>query len=329
MKSNVHPELLLAALDRIGSGKVLVTGDVMLDRYWYGDTTRISPEAPVPVVKIGEAEERPGGTANVAVNIARLGTACSLIALTGDDNAATTLESKIKTFGVRCLFQKVQNSRTISKLRVISRQQQLIRLDFEDGFPDFNSSILSDVFDEELQHADIIVISDYAKGTLKDTTAWIQKIRAANKPVVIDPKGSDFSKYKGATIVTPNLSEFEAVAGSCATKTDLIEKGKKLRAKLELEALLITRGEKGMLLIEAEKEALCIPTEARDVFDVTGAGDTVVALLAAGLAAGIDIPTSVRLANCAAGLVVAKLGTAAVSRNEIRRALSFARNTAD
>jgi D-beta-D-heptose 7-phosphate kinase/D-beta-D-heptose 1-phosphate adenosyltransferase len=309
-------------MPRFDQANVLVAGDVMLDRYWHGETSRISPEAPVPVVKVGDIEDRPGGAGNVALNMAALGANVSLAGLVGQDENAHTLQSRLQAAGVTCLFQQVAGFPTITKLRVISRQQQLIRLDFEDAL--HASKMINDDkkhISNALVSANVLVISDYGKGAVRDPQALIQAARAKNIPVLVDPKGVDFTKYKGATLITPNLHEFEAIVGACLDEKELIEKGLALLEKINLTALLITRGEQGMTLLRAGHPELHLPAQAREVFDVTGAGDTVIAVLAAALGAGEELPQAVALANLAAGIVVAKLGTATVSAPELRRAI--------
>ena len=303
------------------NSRVLVCGDLMLDRYWHGDTSRISPEAPVPVVRVVQAEERPGGAANVAVNIASLGGHATLVGLTGDDEPANMLDSVMKRAGVTCDFERLNGSATITKLRVMSRHQQLIRLDFENGFGEPEQPGLLRRFEAALGGADIVVLSDYGKGTLSAVQQLIASARSARKPVVIDPKGTDFGRYRGATVITPNMSEFEAVAGKCHSDEELAAKGEALREQLELEALLITRSENGMTLLYRGRPALHLPTKAREVYDVTGAGDTVVSVLAAGMAAGLDMADATALANLAAGVVVGKMGTVSVTVPELHRAL--------
>jgi D-beta-D-heptose 7-phosphate kinase/D-beta-D-heptose 1-phosphate adenosyltransferase len=300
---------------------VLIAGDVMLDRYWHGSTSRISPEAPVPVVRVEEAEERPGGAGNVALNIAALGVRASLLAVTGGDDAARTLAEQLNAAGVRCLFRAAAGMVTVTKLRVLSRHQQLIRLDFESGIPDFDPHCLVEPFRAALAEADAVVLSDYGKGTLGAVQELIQAARAAGVPVLVDPKGRDFGIYHGASVVTPNLGEFEAVVGRCRNDEELVSKGTALMAQHAFDALLITRGEHGMTLLRREGAPQHLPARAREVYDVTGAGDTVIAVLAAALAAGEDLAQATALANLAAGIVVGKLGTAAVSVPELRRAL--------
>ncbi|MDH7942850.1 bifunctional D-glycero-beta-D-manno-heptose-7-phosphate kinase/D-glycero-beta-D-manno-heptose 1-phosphate adenylyltransferase HldE [Pseudohongiella sp. SYSU M77423] len=307
--------------------RVLVAGDVMLDRYWHGKASRISPEAPVPVVKVAANEDRPGGAANVALNIAALGAAASVAGITGRDEAADELQGKLQAAGVDCQFTSTDNIPTITKLRIISQQQQLLRVDFEEAFPAEAVDAMHQHVQQALEATQVLVLSDYGKGSLAQTRHLIQAARERCVPVVVDPKGTDFSKYHGATVITPNLSEFEAVVGACHSEDELIERGQRLRETLALDAVLVTRGEKGMTLLQASRAALHLPAQAREVFDVTGAGDTVVAVLAASLAAGEDMEKSVMLANLAAGLAVARLGTAAISGPELRRALQSLQGT--
>ncbi|MDX1497442.1 MAG: bifunctional D-glycero-beta-D-manno-heptose-7-phosphate kinase/D-glycero-beta-D-manno-heptose 1-phosphate adenylyltransferase HldE [Salinisphaeraceae bacterium] len=302
---------------------MLVVGDVMLDRYWHGDTGRISPEAPVPVVRINGIEERVGGAANVALNLAALEANALLLGVTGKDEHARRLGELLKDANVDCRFEESPSHPTITKLRVISRNQQLIRLDFEEPLNvenAFNPDSFMARYKEALESTKVVILSDYAKGTLSTTPDLIRVAREAGCHVLVDPKGSDFSQYKGASLLTPNLSEFEAVVGACADEAELVERAEKLRADLQLDALLVTRSEQGMTLVQPDQAALHLPTEAREVFDVTGAGDTVIALLGAGLGAGLDFAKSAALANLGAGVVVGKLGTATVSLSELRRA---------
>lgn len=300
---------------------VLVAGDLMLDRYWHGNTSRISPEAPVPVVHIGDAEERPGGSGNVALNIASLGAQAMVLGLTGDDEAADALTNRLAVPGVQCLFERLPGASTVTKLRVISRHQQLIRLDFEDGFSGYDGVGLLEKFKQQLDDAGAVVLSDYGKGALENIGELIAAARMVNKPVLVDPKGTDFKRYAGATLITPNLSEFEAVVGHCATDEEMETRGERLRKELKLDALLITRSERGMLLLQASEPPLELPTRAREVYDVTGAGDTVISVLAACLAAGQGMADATALANLAASVVVGKLGTATATVSELRRAM--------
>ncbi len=299
--------------------RVLVAGDVMLDRYWHGDTTRISPEAPVPVVAIHQQEERPGGAANVAVNIRALGARVHLLGMTGTDAHAECLSGQLRALGVQCHFERMDGYPTLTKLRVLSRHQQLLRLDFEQ--PMSPAPGLQARLEALLPQVDTVVFSDYAKGTLADIQSFIRLCRAAGKPVLIDPKGRDFAKYQGATLITPNRAEFEAIVGRCRDHEDFVREGQILLQRLQLEALLITRSEEGMTLLRREHTPLHLPAHAREVFDVTGAGDTVIGVLAAALAAGASWMNATALANLAAGLVVAKLGAASVQAQDLEYAL--------
>jgi D-beta-D-heptose 7-phosphate kinase/D-beta-D-heptose 1-phosphate adenosyltransferase len=302
------------------TARVLVVGDVMLDRYLFGGTRRISPEAPVPVVHVDEFDDRPGGAANVAVNMARLGTRTLLLGAVGDDDEATALRRSLDDRGVACRFEAIADWPTITKTLVQSRGQQLIRLDREDRLMS-GSERLTAVLASELDDADAVVLSDYGKGSLEDVAAMISACRRRNVPVFVDPKGADFEKYRGATLLTPNQGEFEAVAGNCDTDEDLTRKARAMIDRLDLEALLVTRSEKGMLLLQRGDEPQFLSTRAREVYDVTGAGDTVIAVLAAALATGETLTSAAALANLAAGLVVGKIGVASVSPSELRVAL--------
>ena len=307
--------------------KLLVIGDVMLDRYWHGAASRISPEAPVPVVQVGNQEDRPGGAGNVALNIAALGSAATLIGVVGKDDNAQDLESRLTAAGVYCKFLKSKDKPTITKLRVISQHQQLIRLDFEEKFNEQDIADLQSLATSLLPNAQALVLSDYAKGALQDVAALIKLARDQKIPIIVDPKGSDFEKYCGSTLITPNLNEFESVVGPCANEEELVSKGLKLMSDLELQAILITRGEHGMTLLRPDLEELHLPARAREVFDVTGAGDTVISVLASSLAAGDNLAEATAIANLAAGLVVGKLGTAAISGPELRRAILAEQDT--
>ncbi len=296
---------------------MLVVGDLMLDRYWHGPTWRISPEAPVPVVHVRDIEERPGGAGNVALNIARLGAHCTVLGLTGDDDAADALEKKLQAAGVMTHFVRLQENATVTKLRVISRHQQLIRLDFEDGFIGQDVTAEEVEFAKLLQQHDVVVCSDYDKGSLRSVQSLIALCHEQQVPVLVDPKGADFDKYAGANLITPNLAEFEAVVGRCADEDELVEKAQQLCEQSSFDAVLITRSEHGMTLIPSDGDVYHLPTRAREVYDVTGAGDTVISTLAAALAAGDDEHNAIALANLAAGIVVGKLGTASVSTEEL------------
>lgn len=296
---------------------VLVVGDIMLDRYWYGPTQRISPEAPVPVVKINQDEDRPGGAANVALNIASMGGKVSLAGITGEDEAAETLATNLQAMEINCQFDRNKDIPTITKLRVMSRNQQLIRLDFEESIADVKKEALNQHVEALIEKHDVLLLSDYAKGTLSDVQTLISIANKYNVPVLVDPKGTDFSKYKGATIITPNMSEFEAVVGECKDEADIVAKGQELLKALDLEAMLVTRSEQGMTLLRRDHEEFHLPTQAKEVYDVTGAGDTVIGTLALAIAAKADFAQASALANMAAGIVVGKLGTSTVSEAEL------------
>ncbi|EIJ42993.1 D-heptose-7- phosphate 1-kinase,D-heptose-1-phosphate adenylyltransferase [Beggiatoa alba B18LD] len=311
---------MIVPIPDFSRARVLVVGDVMLDRYWHGSTSRISPEAPVPVVHVKQVTEQAGGAGNVALNISALGAEATLIGMTGDDVAADTVAQLLQQAKVICHLHRLAHVPTITKLRVLSRHQQLIRLDFEEPF-ETASAVLPQQVQTDLARIDVLVLSDYGKGVLTDPQILIQLARQAGKAVLVDPKGNDFDKYRNATLITPNLSEFETIVGHCRDEQTLVERGENLRADLGLEALLITRSEKGMTLLQAHEPALHLPAQARDVYDVTGAGDTVIGVLSAGLAAGLALTQATALANHAAGLVVSKLGAATVSVAELENAL--------
>ncbi|MFC3025330.1 bifunctional D-glycero-beta-D-manno-heptose-7-phosphate kinase/D-glycero-beta-D-manno-heptose 1-phosphate adenylyltransferase HldE [Vibrio zhugei] len=306
---------------------VLIIGDVMLDRYWYGPTGRISPEAPVPVVKVEQNEERPGGAANVAMNIASLGGRAHIVGLTGQDEPAQVLTEKLSSLDVHCDFVALPDYPTITKLRVLSRGQQLIRLDFEDTFENTDANLILERMDAALPHVRALILSDYAKGALEHVQQFIQKARAAKVPVLIDPKGADFERYRGATILTPNMSEFEQVVGKVKNEEELVEKGLALIEQFDFEALLVTRSEHGMTLLRRGEAPFHLPTLAKEVYDVTGAGDTVISVLAASVAAGKALDEACALANAAAGIVVGKLGTSTVSTVELAEAIHDSRDT--
>ncbi|MFA0047779.1 bifunctional D-glycero-beta-D-manno-heptose-7-phosphate kinase/D-glycero-beta-D-manno-heptose 1-phosphate adenylyltransferase HldE [Vibrio sp. 10N.261.51.F11] len=306
---------------------VLIVGDVMLDRYWYGPTGRISPEAPVPVVKVDNNEERPGGAANVAMNIASLGGHAHVVGLTGKDEPAEVLKSTLGALKVKCDFVELEDYPTITKLRVMSRGQQLIRLDFEDKFENTNPELILSRMEQALPNVRSVILSDYAKGALEHVQSFIQKARAANVPVFIDPKGADLERYRGATLLTPNMAEFELVAGKVKSEEDLIEKGIALIEKYDFEALLVTRSENGMTLLRKGQAPFHLPTQAKEVYDVTGAGDTVISVLAASVAAGKPLDEACALANAAAGVVVGKLGTSTLSTIELAEAIHGSQDT--
>ena len=302
--------------------RVLVVGDIMLDRYWYGPTQRISPEAPVPVVKINQDEDRPGGAANVALNIASLNGQVTLLGITGEDEAASTLKTHLSAMNIDCQFLQSAVHPTITKLRVLSRNQQLLRLDFEESFADVEKQPLIDKTKALVAQHDLLLLSDYDKGTLSDVQSLIKAANELNVPVLVDPKGNDFARYRGATLITPNLSEFEAVVGHCKTEAEIVSKGQALLKELDLTAMLVTRSEQGMTLLRHDHEEFHLPTQAREVYDVTGAGDTVIATLALAIAAKAEFTQASALANIAAGIVVGKLGTSTVSEAELSAELS-------
>lgn len=304
-------------LPDFGNAKILVVGDVMLDRYWSGDSSRISPEAPVPIVKVANVEDRPGGAANVALNIAALGANAKLLGLTGEDEAAQALRGKMTAVNVECDFLQLPDYPTITKLRVLSRSQQVIRLDFEEDVAAVNTQPLVTKTLDSLAEYPVMIVSDYNKGALVKVQQMIQAAKQQGVPVFIDPKGCDFERYRGATLLTPNLSEFESVVGHCKTEQELVEKGHQLIAEYDLEALLVTRSEKGMTLIRTGQEEFHLPALAQEVYDVTGAGDTVISVLATAVAAGSSLEQACALANAAASVVVAKIGTSTVSPIEL------------
>ena len=298
---------------------VLVVGDVMLDRFWSGGATRISPEAPVPIVAVTHNECRAGGAGNVAVNLAALGAKTILSGICGTDESAELLRSAVEAAGVRWSVCP-SAAETIVKLRVLSRNQQLLRMDFEQSLAIHADDLFIGQVTPHISDVDVVVLSDYAKGTLDRVQDIIAGCREAGKPVLVDPKGKDLERYRGATLLTPNLSEFEAVVGRCDTEAELLERGETLRESLELQALLVTRSEHGMTLFQESTAPVTLPAKAREVYDVTGAGDTVISVMAGALGAGESMESAMALANTAAGLVVAKLGTASVTPEELESA---------
>lgn len=296
--------------------RILIVGDIMLDRYWFGEVNRISPEAPVPVVLIGKNEERLGGAANVARNVAALGAACGLLGIVGKDEAGISVGTLLAQSGITPHLHSAPSVSTTVKLRVIGRQQQLLRLDFE-------KKPTQDILEHTIQQYrtllpahDIVVFSDYGKGVLDAVSGMISDAKKAGKTTLVDPKGDDFSKYRGATILTPNKSELRQIIGNWKDESELTVKAQNLRESLDLEYLLLTRSEEGMSLYGTD-EVLHIPTVAREVFDVSGAGDTVIATLATMIGSGKTIAEAVRIANRAAGIVVGKLGTATITSEEL------------
>jgi rfaE bifunctional protein kinase chain/domain len=314
-----HSSFILDA-SSLARARVLVVGDVMLDRYWFGEVSRISPEAPVPVVHVQRSEERPGGAANVARNIAALGGRADLLSVVGKDEAGATLAALLGREGVGARLHQDEDIATTVKLRVIGRQQQLLRIDFEN--PPSHEVLLSKLkdFQEMVAETGVVVLSDYGKGGLTHIADMIAACRKAGKPVLVDPKGDDYERYRGATLLTPNRSEFREVAGRWKNEDELRVKAEKLRRDLDLDALLVTRSEEGMTLFRAGN-VLHEPTQAREVYDVSGAGDTVIGTLALMLAAGFALEDAVHIANRAAGIVVGKLGTAVVTREELAQNL--------
>ncbi len=306
-------------LEKIRNVRLLVVGDVMLDRYWFGEVSRISPEAPVPVVKVERQEERLGGAANVARNAASLGAVSALLSVVGADEAGRMLGRLLEDGQIDASLHVDRDIDTIVKLRVIGRQQQLLRIDFETPpSHEILQAKLAD-FESRVAQADVVILSDYGKGGLTHIAEMIRIARAHDKPVLVDPKGDEWGKYAGATVITPNRSELREVVGRWSSEAELAVKARKLRGELGVEALLVTRSEEGMTLFA--DETYHQPAQAREVFDVSGAGDTVIATLAVMLAAGADWAEAIRVANLAAGIVVGKLGTAVVTREELAAAL--------
>jgi rfaE bifunctional protein kinase chain/domain len=306
----------LAEAPDLDSVRLLVVGDVMLDRYWFGDVARISPEAPVPVVRIERREARLGGAANVARNAAALGAHCGLLGVVGNDEAGDQVEEILRESSIHSYLKRDEAISTIIKLRVIGRQQQMVRIDFEEAPSENTLRDKLTQFKAILPDYDIIVLSDYNKGSLVNVAEMIRMAREAGKTVMVDPKGDDFTPYHGATMLTPNKSELKRIVGSWKTEEQLTEKAQGLREELGLEALLLTRSEEGMSLYTAE-EVLHVHADAREVFDVSGAGDTVIATMAAMLGAGAPLAEALATANRAGGIVVGKLGTATVTRDEL------------
>ncbi|MBK8065567.1 MAG: D-glycero-beta-D-manno-heptose-7-phosphate kinase [Betaproteobacteria bacterium] len=296
--------------------RILVVGDVMLDRYWFGEVSRISPEAPVPMVRVERTEERPGGAANVARNCVSLGAQARLLSVVGEDEAGVRLTELVENAGVRASLHRDPSIPTTVKLRVIGRQQQLLRIDFETApSSEVLASKLAD-FEAALPDCDVVVLSDYGKGGLAHIAKMIAMARKAGKPVLVDPKGDNYSRYRGATIVTPNRAELRQVVGAWKDERDLARRAQGLREQLRMQALLLTRSEQGMTLFESGG-IMHVPAQAREVYDVSGAGDTVIAAIAVMLASGVPLEESVRIANRASGIVVGKLGTAVATRREL------------
>ena len=303
-------------VDQLAKARVLVVGDVMLDRYWFSAVERISPEAPVPVALVQREEDRMGGAANVALNAATLGAQTTLLSVVGSDDAGRRLAHLVTDSPIRSAMRQVVGMQTTMKLRVVSRQQQLIRMDFESK-PDHEVLLdLMDRYAQELDLHDVVLLSDYGKGGLTHVTRMLELARLRGMPVLVDPKGRDYSRYRGATLITPNRAEFTLAAGDWNSEAELRQRADALRADLDLQAVLVTRAEDGMSLFTA-CEPLHVKAEAKEVFDVSGAGDTVIATLAVMLGAGSSLADAVRTANRAAGIVVGKLGTASVTPAEL------------
>lgn len=309
-------------LPRFSQARVLVVGDLMLDRYWQGQASRISPEAPVPVVDIGSTEERPGGAANVALNVAALGAACTLIGVVGRDAEGQTLRSRLEAAGVECNFVELDQWRTPLKLRVVSQHQQLIRMDFEDRLPQEACAAIENLVAEQIAGYDCLILQDYDKGVISNPDKFIQAALAQSAHVVVDPKHKPLSAYAGATVIKPNMSEFEAQFGALSDYKALQEAADNVVQNCALQALLVTRGAEGMLLVEAGGKHSHLPSRAVDVHDVTGAGDTVAAVLGTMIALDESFEASALVANVAASIVVSKLGTALATAPEIQRELS-------
>ena len=303
--------------EQFAKTRLLVVGDVMLDRYWFGDTHRISPEAPVPVVQVGKVDERLGGAANVARNVAALGSHATILGVIGDDEPGQRVTQLLKASHVDSQLEVDSQVPTIVKLRVIARQQQLIRLDFEEPPSDKALARKLERFEKSLADADVVILSDYGKGALDQVSLMIDQARAQNKMILVDPKGEDYEKYRGATVLTPNRSELRQVVGRWSSEEDLTKKAQDLRRSLNLQALLLTRSEEGMSLF-TDAGVSHVKAQAREVFDVSGAGDTVIATLAVALAAKWPLEKAMALANRAGGIVVGKLGTATVTSEELQ-----------
>ncbi len=306
---------------RLSSARVLVIGDVMLDIYLEGSCSRISPEAPVPVIEVHNTKKLPGGAANVAVNVAALGAQVELLGMIGADLNGCELESLLQQSGISSRLQHLETFTTVTKQRVMAQQQQLVRVDREQSYQGVDHHLLLEAYRQGLANCDVVVLSDYAKGTLGDVQTYINMAQEAKIPVIVDPKAQDFSCYEGATLVTPNLKEFENIVGPCVDQADMVMKARSLMKKHQLQGLLVTLGHRGMLLVPANAKEMHMPAQAREVYDVTGAGDTVIGVLAASLAAGCDLVAATQLANVAAGIVVTKLGSASVSLFELQQVM--------
>lgn len=306
----------ISVFNHLSDKKILVIGDVMLDRYWQGDSQRISPEAPVPVVKISSNDDKVGGAANVARNIAHLDGKVTLMGIVGDDENAALMEAMLSQENIESALIRQSEQPTITKLRVISRHQQVVRLDFEEHFASHHAKALKERFAQCIDDFDFVVFSDYNKGTLAEVSEMIRIARQHNKPVLVDPKTDDLSKYSGATVITPNLKEFIHAGGQTDSEQSIAESARALMTRCQIDSILLTRSEQGMSMITHDQKT-DMPAQVLEVADVTGAGDTVIATLAIMLAAGSPIAEAAKIANLAAGIVVAKLGAATVSPEEL------------
>ncbi|MCX7097386.1 MAG: bifunctional D-glycero-beta-D-manno-heptose-7-phosphate kinase/D-glycero-beta-D-manno-heptose 1-phosphate adenylyltransferase HldE [Methylococcales bacterium] len=311
---------MLATSPEFTSARIIVIGDVMLDRYWSGQALRISPEAPVPVVKVKAIEDRIGGAGNVALNIAKLGGKVTLLGVVGDDAEGETVKNLLEAEGVVCDFVLAKSQRSICKLRVMAQHQQLIRLDFEETPLQFDQAALMDALTRRLPENNVVVFSDYGKGTLAGVANYIGVAKQAGVKVLVDPKGDDYQRYALADLITPNLAELQAVVGACDSEPHLIAKGRALLEQCQIPTLLLTRGEAGMTLIQSDF-VQSLPAQAKEVFDVTGAGDTVIAVMGLGVSVGMPLTEAMYLANLAGGIVVGKSGTSTVTMQELTRAM--------
>ncbi|MBN1684622.1 MAG: bifunctional D-glycero-beta-D-manno-heptose-7-phosphate kinase/D-glycero-beta-D-manno-heptose 1-phosphate adenylyltransferase HldE [Gammaproteobacteria bacterium] len=301
---------------------ILIMGDVMLDRYWHSDVERISPEAPVPVARVAKIEDRIGGAGNAALNAASLGTQVTLLGITGQDQHARDLEALLKKAHIAHGLIKTQNKPTITKIRIMNKNQQLLRTDFEQNFQEEGQEELLSLYQSKLNtNIDVVILSDYGKGTLKNPRRFISLAKAQNIPILVDPKSPDFSNYAGCTILKPNMKEFKAAVGLIETEKDIAEKAQNIMLAYDIAHILLTRGSQGMTLLSKNEPEIHIPAQAKEVYDVSGAGDTAIAVLGAGIAVKMKLIDAVRLSNAAAGIVIGKLGTATVSIPELHYAI--------
>ena len=311
---------MLVKMPEFNSARIIVIGDVMLDRYWSGQALRISPEAPVPVFKVKAVEDRVGGAGNVALNIAKLGGKVTLLGVVGDDAEGEILKQLLEEQGVICDFVVEKSTRSICKLRVMAQHQQLIRMDFEDTPIKFDRKSLEKSLVSHFPENNVVVFSDYGKGTLADVSNYIDEAKRAGIKVLVDPKGTDYQRYAKADLITPNQVELQAVVGACISDQELIEKGRTLLVQCQIPSLLLTRGEAGVMLVEKDS-VHSLPAQAKDVFDVTGAGDTVIAVMALGVSLELPLCEAMYLANLAGGIVVGKVGTSTVSQQDLNQAM--------